>query len=79
VSGEICPHCGAVLPDGGECRTLFDQMLFWENEVPENGAVHHLAVLCYHIQHPHLYSPGGLAESMGLLAALRDSGNLEAA
>lgn len=74
VSGETCPVCGAALPESGACRDLFDQMLFWENEVPENRVVHHLLVLCYHIQHPHLYSPEGLAEGMQLLAGFVEEG-----
>lgn len=35
-------------------------MLFWEHEFPELGIVHHLMVLSYYLQHPHLYSPQGL-------------------
>jgi hypothetical protein len=30
-------------------------------------AVHHLAVLCYHLQHPSLYSPEGLGMGKHLL------------
>lgn len=29
--------------------------------------VHHLMVLCYYLQHPHLYSPEGLRGAMTLL------------
>lgn len=42
-------------------------MLYWESENPELGVVHHLMVLCYHLQHPSLYSPEGLEYSKGLL------------
>ena len=43
-------------------------MLFWEAEYPADGAeVHHLMVLCYHLQHPSLYSPEGLEEARRLL------------
>jgi hypothetical protein len=43
-------------------------MLFWEAENPRFGAeVHHLMVLCYHLQHPSLYSPAGLNEARRLL------------
>lgn len=31
------------------------------------GEVHHLMVLCFHLQHPHLYSPEGLAHARQLL------------
>jgi hypothetical protein len=49
-------------------------MLFWENESPANGAVHHLTVICYHIQHPHLYSPEGLDNAKQLLKAFLTDG-----
>ncbi len=42
-------------------------MLYWEAEVPARGEVHHLMVLCYHLQHPSLYSPDGLRHALGLL------------
>lgn len=43
-------------------------MLFWEAEFPPLGEVHHLMVLCFHLQHPHLYSPQGLVYARQLLA-----------
>lgn len=43
-------------------------MLFWENEFTPLGEVHHLTVLCYHLQHPGLLSPEGLHFSIQLLA-----------
>ena len=64
----VCPECGAPLPDGRICADDFHQLLFWENERPELGAVHHLMVLCYHLQHPSLYSAEGLAHARRLLA-----------
>lgn len=63
----ICPDCGARHSDGASCQDDFHQMLFWEAEEPARGVVHHLMVLCYHLQHPHLYSPDGLRASLGLL------------
>lgn len=64
---EHCPECQANLPAGQTCQDHFHQMLFWETEDPANGEVHHLAVLCYHLQHPHLYSPAGLRQARHLL------------
>lgn len=57
-----CPACGAMLRGGWTCETAFHQALAWDY-VNEHGAwqVHHLTVLCYHLQHPHDYSPEGLA------------------
>jgi len=62
-----CPECGAPWQDSRTCQDDFHQMLYWENEVPENGEVHHLMVLCYHLQHPSLYSPEGLEYAKDLL------------
>ena len=65
---QTCPECGAEWHDGQTCQDAFYQMLAWEFEYPGNGAVHHLMVLCYHLQHPHLYSPEGLHLATQLLA-----------
>lgn len=62
-----CPDCGADWTRGLSCTNFFHQMLFWESEWPELGAVHHLMVLCYHLQHPNLYSQAGLEHAAGLL------------
>lgn len=66
---QHCPSCGAYLPDGVTCDNHFHQLLFWEAENPALGIVHHLMVLCYHLQHPPLYSAEGLAEGKKLLVA----------
>lgn len=42
-------------------------MLFWEAADPGLGEVHHLMVLCYHLQHPSLYSLDGLVFARHLL------------
>jgi hypothetical protein len=62
-----CPSCQAELGVGESCEQHFHQMLFWEAERPEIGVVHHLMVLAYHLQHPHLYSPEGLDTGKQLL------------
>ena len=62
-----CAECGAVLSDGQTCQDAFHQMLFWEAEDPSVTVVHHLMVLCYHLQHPSLYSPEGLSDAKQLL------------
>lgn len=65
---DHCPECGAAWADGRTCADDVHQLLFWENERPELGEVHHLMVLCYHLQHPSLYSAEGLAHARRLLA-----------
>src|SRR5215216_2170176 len=63
-----CPECGAVWQDGRTCEDDFHQMLFWEAEFPAYWEVHHYMVLCYHMQHPSLYSPETLEGSKQMLA-----------
>jgi hypothetical protein len=62
-----CPECQMPLADGATCQDDFHQMLFWETEQPNLGVVHHLMVLCYHMQHPSLYSADGLENAKTLL------------
>lgn len=69
ANSPSCPTCG-----GTNCQENFHQMLFWEAEFPEYGVVHHLLVLSYHLQHPHLYSREGLASSKQLLVDFLENG-----
>jgi uncharacterized protein DUF5946 len=62
-----CPECQVQWEGGTTCQDDFHQMLFWEAEKPSLGIVHHLTVLCYHLQHPSLYSPEGLNNAKTLL------------
>jgi hypothetical protein len=71
---ELCPECGAEWQTGQTCQDDFHHMLFWEAENPALGEVHHLTVLCYHLQHPSLYSPEGLEYAKGLLAEFIEHG-----
>lgn len=71
---EHCPECGALWRDGVTCADHFHQMLFWENEDAANWEVHHLTVLCYHLQHPSLYAAAGLEHAQGLLVKFVDEG-----
>lgn len=74
-ANQQCPACGAPWPEGHTCEDDFHQMLFWEAEFPEYGAaVHHLLVVCYFLQHPHLYSPEGVKEGRRLLSDFLDRG-----
>ena len=65
--GSKCPECGASWDGDHTCQDDFYQMLFWEAEDPRRGEVHHLTVLCYHLQHPSRYSPDGLVYAQQLL------------
>jgi hypothetical protein len=71
---DQCPECGATWQDGKTCQDYFHQMLGWEFE---NSLldVHHLMVLCYHLQHPSLYSPEGLLEAKRLLSEFLERGS----
>lgn len=71
---QVCPECGATWQSGQTCQDYFYQMLAWEHENPANWAVHHLTVLCYHLQHPSLYSPEGLNGAISLLADFLERG-----
>lgn len=74
-TNQSCPECGAVLQAGTTCQMHFHQMLFWEAEEMETrGVVHHLMVLCYHLQHPSLYSPDGLKNGLELLRLFVEEG-----
>jgi hypothetical protein len=58
---ERCAQCAAPNVDGVTCRDCFDLMLAFENENPAAfGAVHHLTVACYFLQHPAGYTDAAL-------------------
>ncbi len=69
-----CPACGATWIDETTCETHFHQMLFWEWEDPVRWNVHHLMVLCFHLQHPYLYSPEMLMNGIGMLVDFVENG-----
>lgn len=69
---QKCPECGAPWRTGETCEAYFHTLLFWETEQPALGEVHHLMVLCYHLQHPSLYSPEGLQHAQELLVQFID-------
>jgi len=52
-----CPDCGAPIADNASCRSLFDELLAHEYVFPAAfGAVHHLTVAAYYLQHPRGFS-----------------------
>lgn len=49
---QKCPRCGAEYPSDEQCRNRFERSMALEYENPAAwGAVHHLTVLCYMLQH----------------------------
>ena len=73
AASPTCPDCGADWSSGLTCQDAFYQMGAWELD-HQIYAVHHLMVLCYHLQHPGLYSPEGLAFSQDLLVDFVEKG-----
>jgi Family of unknown function (DUF5946) len=72
---QFCPECGAAWDKEKTCQDHFHQMLFWEAENPNYGLeVHHIMVLCYHLQHPSLYSSEGLYGAIHLLTGFLEGG-----
>ena len=48
---DPCPSCGAVWEDGQDCQQRFDECLALEFSHPTFGAVHHLTVPAFMLQH----------------------------
>jgi hypothetical protein len=63
-----CPQCGAEFPSDEQCRDRFDLCMAMEYENPAAyGAVHHLTVACYMLQH-NAYSREVWLEAREMLA-----------
>lgn len=56
---EQCAACGAVLPEGSTCQSIFDELQLLEFTDPAYHRVHFLSVACFMIQHG-LYSDEAL-------------------
>lgn len=54
-----CPECGAPLTANEGCTQRFHHFLALEMTDPEYGAVHHLTVAAYMLQHPSQLSVQG--------------------
>lgn len=65
---QTCPQCGAEYPPGEGCRDRFDKCMAREFEEPNTfGAVHHLTVTCYMLQH-NTYARDAWLEARKMLA-----------
>ena len=61
-----CPECGAT-----GCRERFGEMLALEFEDPAVfGAVHHITVICYNLQHPATFTDEAIAWMRSSLRAI---------
>jgi hypothetical protein len=59
---DKCQKCGAEFLSGETCRERFERCLTLDYEQPESyGAVHHLVVACYMLQHNEYSRRGWLA------------------
>lgn len=68
-----CPDCGAPQPAGESCEDCFHALLAFEAERPAAfGAVHHLTVSCFYLQHPRGYAPATLRAWRQLVADALD-------
>jgi Family of unknown function (DUF5946) len=70
---ETCPECGARWQGTRTCTDDFHLLLGWELAYLVYD-VHHLLVLCYHLQHPSLYSPQMLQRAPQMLVDFVEGG-----
>jgi len=72
---QSCDQCGARYDDGADCESCFHALLAYENERPPAfGAVHHLTVAAYYLQHPTGYTHESLAHWRELISKSLDGG-----
>jgi hypothetical protein len=69
-----CPECGAPITEEDNCTDRFYRFLILEFSDPEYGAVHHLTVAAYMLQHPSRLSRKGWQEMRALLSQFLDQG-----
>ena len=70
---DLCPECGATVPEGGSCRDNFDALLLLEWQIPGGPGelAHFYGVATYGLQHPD--SMNYTAETLaGLRAGVAD-------
>jgi len=70
---HLCPQCRGVFSGEERCRERFDLGQVKEMEQPAYGAVHHLSVPCYLLQH-NVYSQRGWLEVRKLLSRFVNDG-----
>jgi hypothetical protein len=63
----VCPECGAEATPEISCQSVFDECLIKEFTDPDFGAVHHLTVAAYMLQHSSKLSREGWLSMRELL------------
>jgi hypothetical protein len=71
---NTCSECGAELTSGRSCQDSFDALLAKEYSNTEYGAVHHVSVPAYMLQHPSRLSRRGWLEMRRLLSSFITQG-----
>ncbi len=71
---DDCPECGAPPFAGLACRTMFETLMAYEYEDPACGAVHHITVLCYNLQHLRRFTGEALEWSRAALKTAIERG-----
>ncbi len=75
---QKCPQCGGEFPSEEQCRDRFDLCMAMEFENPTAyGAVHHLTVACYMLQH-NAYSRDVWLEVRKMIAQFTQEGGTPA-
>lgn len=69
IESKTCPECGAALTSGRSCQDSFDALLAKEYRYTKYGAVHHISVPAYMLQHPSRLSRRGWLEMRRLLSS----------
>ena len=69
----LCPDCGAEVAEDSTCRAMFEELLAHEYMFPTAfGAVHHLTVAAYYLQHPRGFSRGAIRSWQTIIAETLD-------
>ncbi len=72
---STCPQCGAYARNGKTCREKYEEILAIEYESPTVfGAVHHITVMCYNLQHSDSFSAEAIAWMKSSLHAIIEEG-----
>ena len=69
---SACPECGAPETADDNCTDRFYRFLAIEMNDPEYGAVHHLTVVAYMLQHPSRLSSRGWQAMWDVLSQALD-------